>query len=111
MDSRNSKGTELRLIARITSSVQASFIIICVSWDTKPRISLKNGMLPMFKKPQNLKGLTVNLVQAFLNKVSAFTLFCFSVERILMDSSYILCNKFQDYRLRFILTNHYLVTA
>ena len=29
----------------------------------------------------------------------------------LMDSSYILWNKFQDYQIRFILTNHFLVTA
>ena len=41
---------------------------------------------------------------------SAF-FFAFFVERNLMDSSYILWNKFQDYQLRFILTNHFLVTA
>ena len=68
----------------------------------------------MFKKPQNLKGLTMNLVLGLFKTM--FTLsdvffFCFLVELILMDSSYILCNKFQDYQLRFILTNHFLVTA
>ena len=35
----------------------------------------------------------------------------FLVERNLTDSSYILWNKFQDYQLRFILTNQFLVTA
>ena len=34
--------------------------------------------------------------------------FCFFVERILMDSSYVLWNKFQDYQLTFILTNNFL---
>ena len=34
---------------------------------TKSQISLKNWVLPMFKKPQNLKGLTVNLVQRLFN--------------------------------------------
>ena len=63
----------------------------------------------MFKKPQNLKGLTVNL--GLLNNVVAFRFFCFFVEGILMDSSYILWNKFQDYQRIFILTNHCLVTA
>ena len=54
----------------------------------------------MFKKSQNLKGLTVNLVQGLLKQ-------CFCLERNLMDNSYILWNKFQDYQLRFILTNHF----
>ena len=35
----------------------------------------------------------------------------FFVERNLIDSSYILWNKFQYYQLRFILINHFLVTA
>ena len=36
-------------------------------------------MLPMFKKPQNLKGLTVNLVQGLFkqcSRVQIFLLFC-----------------------------------
>ena len=49
--------------------------------------------------------------KAFLNNVPTFRFFCFFAERNLMDSSYILWNKFQDYKLRFILTNHILVTA
>ena len=65
----------------------------------------------MFKKPQNVKGLTVNLVQGLFNQCSHVQIFCFFVERNLMDSSYILWNKFQDYQSRFILTNHFLVTA
>ena len=65
----------------------------------------------MFKKPQNLKGLIVNLVLGLFKQCSAFRFFCFFVERILLDSSYILWNKFQDYQLRFILTNHLLITA
>ena len=36
----------------------------------------------------------------------------FFIERILMDSSYILWNKFQDYQLKFILKKkHFLVTT
>ena len=66
----------------------------------------------MFKEPQSLKGLTVNLVLGlFKQQCSCFQTFAFCVERILMDGSYILWNKFQDYQLRFILTNHFLVTA
>ena len=66
------------------------------SLGTKPQISSKNWMLPMFRKPQNFKGLTVYL--------PAFGFFAFFVERNLMDSSYMLCNKFQDYQFTFILT-------
>ena len=65
----------------------------------------------MFKKPPNLKGLTVNLVQGLFKQWSQVQIFCMFVERNVMDSSYILWNKFQDYQLRFILTNHFLVTA
>ena len=65
----------------------------------------------MFKKSQNLKGLIMNLVQGIFKQYSRVQIFFFFVERILMDSSYILWNKFQAYQLRFILTNHFLVTA
>ena len=65
----------------------------------------------MFKKPQNLKGLTVNLVQGLFKQCSRVQIFLLFVERNLMDSSYILWNKFQDYQPRFILTNHFLITA
>ena len=65
----------------------------------------------MLKKPQNLKGLTVNLVPGLFKQCSLVQIFFFFVERILMDSSYILWNKFQDYQLRFILTKHFLVIA
>ena len=68
-------------------------------------------MLPMFQKVQNLKGLTVNLVQGLFKQCSHVQIFCFFVEQNLMDSSYILWNKFHDYQLRFILTNQFLVTA
>ena len=37
--------------------------------------------------------------------------FAFFVERNLMDNCHVLWNKFQDYQLRLILTNHFLVTA
>ena len=40
----------LRLIARITSCVQASFIQNVFSWGTKPQIPLKNQMFLMIKK-------------------------------------------------------------
>ena len=40
--------------------------------------------------------------------VQIYLLFC---RTKLMDSSYILWNKFQDYRLRFILSTQFLVTA
>ena len=63
----------------------------------------------MFKKPQNLKGLTVNLVLGLFTQCSRVQIFF--VERILMDSSYILWNKFQDYQLKFNLTNHFLATG
>ena len=61
----------------------------------------------MFKKPQNLKGLALNLVLDLFKQCSCVQIFCFFVERFLMDSSYILWNKFQDYQLRFILTNQF----
>ena len=60
-------------------------------------ILLKNLMLLMFKKPQKLKGLTVNLVQGLFKRSSQVQIFCFFVERNLIDSSYTLWNKFQDY--------------
>ena len=56
----------------------------------------KKWMLPMFKKPQTLKGLTVNLVPGLFKQCSCVQIFCFFVERILMDSSFIFWNKFQD---------------
>ena len=62
----------------------------------------------MIKKPQNLKGLTVNLILGFFKQCCRVQIFLLFVERILMDSSHILWNKFQDYQLRFILTNHFL---
>ena len=63
----------------------------------------------MFRKTQNMKGLTVILVLGLLKQCSRVQIFSFFVERILMDRSYILWNKCQDYQLRFILTNHSLV--
>ena len=69
-------------------------------------------MLPMFKKPQNLKGLNVNLVLGHFKQCSCIQIFLyFFVKRTLMDSSYILRNKFQDYQVRFILANNFLATA
>ena len=65
----------------------------------------------MVKKTQNLKGLTVNLVQGLFKQCFQVQIFVAFVERNLMDSSYILWNKFQDYQPRFILTNHVLVTV
>ena len=65
----------------------------------------------MFKEPQNLKGLTLNIVQGLYKQCSHIQTLCFFVERILMDDYYILWNKFQDYQLRFILTNHCFLTA
>ena len=41
----------------------------------------------MFKIPQNLKGLTVNLAQGLFKQCSHFQLFSFFVEGNLMDSS------------------------
>ena len=37
--------------------------------------SAVNELLPMFKKPQNLKGLTVNLVQGLLKQCSRVQIF------------------------------------
>ena len=65
----------------------------------------------MFKKTQNLKGLTVNLVLGLFKQCSRVQMFLLFVERNLMDNSYILWNEFQDYQLGFILTNRFLVTA
>ena len=58
----------------------------------------------MFKKPQNLMGLTVNLVLGHFKQCFCVQNCAYFVELILVDSSYILWNKFQDYQLRFILT-------
>ena len=65
----------------------------------------------MFKKPKIWRVWPWISSKAFLNNVPTFRIFCFFVERNLTDSSYILWNKFQDYQLRFILTNHFLVAA
>ena len=54
----------------------------------------------MFRKPQNLKGLAVNLVIGMFKQCSRVQIVSLFVERILMDSSYILWNKFQDYQLK-----------
>ena len=61
----------------------------------------------MFKKPKDLKGLTVNLVQGLFKQCLHVQIFFRFVERNLMDSSYILWNKFQDYQVRLILTDHF----
>ena len=50
-------------------------IIICVFLGYKASNSLKNWMLPMFKKPQNLKGLTVNLVLGLFKERSRVQIF------------------------------------
>ena len=50
-------------------------------------------MLLIFKKTQNLKYLTVNIAQGLLKQCSHVQIFCFFVERNLMDSSYTLWNK------------------
>ena len=64
----------------------------------------------MLKNPQNLKGLTVNLVLGLFKQCSRVQIFLgVFVERNSMDSSYMLWNKFQDYQVRFILTDHCLV--
>ena len=66
----------------------------------------------MLKKLQNLKGLTVNLVLGLFKQCSQVQFFfALFVKRNLMDSSYILWNNIQDYQLKFLLTNHFLVTA
>ena len=93
----------LRLIARIISSFQAFFILSYVfSYGTKSQISLNNCMLLMFKKPQNFKGLTVNLVIGLFKQCSRVQMFLlFSKTNLYGRCSYILWNKFQDYQLRF----------
>ena len=48
---------------------------------------------------------------AFLNNIPTFRFFWFFIEQNLMDSSDISWNKFWDYQLWFILSNHILVTA
>ena len=58
----------------------------------------------------NLKDSTVNLVLSLFKQCSRVQIFfCFFVERNSMHSSYMLWNKFQDYHIRFILTDHFLV--
>ena len=71
-------------------------------FDPLPRHNLKT-----VKKPQNLKGLTVNLTLGLFKQCSRVQIFCVFVERMFIASSYILWNKFQDYQLRFISTNHF----
>ena len=70
----------LRLIARITSRVQASFMLQYVfSKGTKPKILLKKLGVTNIKKPQNLKGFTMNLTQGVFKQcshVQIFLLFC-----------------------------------
>ena len=53
----------------------------------------------MFKKPQNLKGFTMNLTLGLFKQCFRVQVFFIFVERILMDSSYILWNKFQGTNL------------
>ena len=63
----------------------------------------------MLKNPENLKGLTVNLVQGLFQLPSRVQISLLFLERNSMDSSYMLWNKFQDYQVRLILTDHFLV--
>ena len=65
----------------------------------------------MFKKTSKFEGFHRESRPRPFKQCSRVQIFCFFVGRILMDISYILWNKFQDYQLRFILTNHFLVTA
>ena len=75
----------------------------------------------MFKKPQNLKDLTVNLVLGHFkqcSRIQILLLFCrmnpygfYGINLNTLKFKYILWNKFQDYQLKFILTNHFLATA
>ena len=74
------------------------------------KFRLKNWVYRCLKN-QNFKGLTVNLVHSLFKQCFHVQILFFFVERNLMGSSYILWNKFQDYQLRFILTNHFLVSA
>ena len=50
-------------------------IIMCFPGVQSLKFRYKNWMLPMFKKPENLNGLTVNLVQGLLNNVPALKFF------------------------------------
>ena len=77
--------------------------IFCVFLGQKASNFVKKWMLPMFEKPLKFKGLTVNLILGHFQQCSHFQIFYFFLELILMDSSYILWNKFQDYQLRLIL--------
>ena len=61
----------------------------------------------MFKKPQNLKGLTVNLVLGLFKQCSWVQICLLFVERILMDSPYILWKNFKITNLDLFLTNHF----
>ena len=58
-------------------------IIICVFLGYKVANFVKNWMSPMFKKPQNLKGLTVNLVQGLFRQCSHFFFFAFLLNKTL----------------------------
>ena len=81
---------------------------ICVFLRYKASNFVKKIDVTNVKKPQNLKGLTVNPAPGLFKQCFRFQIvFCFFVGRILMDSFYILWNKFQDYQLRFIFTNHF----
>ena len=61
---------------------------ICFPGVQSLKFRLKNWVLPMFKKPQNLKGLTVNLTLGVFKQCSRVQIsFLFFVERMLMDSS------------------------
>ena len=72
----------------------------------------KSGVSDVKKKTVNLEDLTVNPVLSLFKHCFSvqifYSIFCFFVERNSMDSSYMLWNKFQDYRVSFILTDHFL---
>ena len=61
----------------------------------------------MFKKPQNLKGLTVNLVLGLFKQCSHVQIFLWNESLWIALTFYGINFK----NINFILTNHFLVTA
>ena len=67
----------------------------------------KKPMSNRIKVSREGYGSAVSLVLGLFNNVPVFRFFCFFVERNNMDSSCTVWNKFQDYQVTFILTDHF----
>ena len=77
------------------------------SLGTKAQIVFKKLDVTNVSKTPNFEGFDSKSHSKPFKQCSRVQIFCFFAERSLMHSSYMLWNKFQDYRIRFVLTNHF----